>query len=108
MFEELWDMGKSITSHALYANLTWPNVTLPHFDIKARDERSRIEFVGFAPFVKPEDKVGWESYSVENQNWIAQDYEYRGWNDIEPDPIPTSIHKYEAPEGFDPWFTVSR
>lgn len=106
MFEEIWDLSKAITSHALFANMSWPNVTLPHFDIRAHDERSRMEFVGFAPFVAPEEREGWETYSVANQWWITQDYEYRGWYNETPDPISETIHKFDS-KGNDPWFTVS-
>jgi hypothetical protein len=106
MFEEIWDMSKATTSHALFLNMAWPNVTLPHFDIRAHDERSRVEFVGFAPFVTPETREGWEAYSVENQDWIAQAYAYCDGIDQTPEPIPTTIHRYES-SGEDPWFTVS-
>ena len=95
MFEEIWDMSKAITSHALDSEMTWPNVTLPHFDTIAHDERSRVEFIGFAPFVTPETRQGWEQYSVDNQGWIAQDYSYRNWNETPPS-IPTKIHRYNT------------
>lgn len=94
MFEELMELSKSVTSHALDSEMTWPNVTLPHFDIRARHNKNfTLEFSGFAPFVVPADRPGWESYSVHNQDWLAQDYHYRGWNQT-PDSIAPQIHKY--------------
>ena len=89
--------------------MVWPNCTMPHFDILAGERKPQTkipfrdppgEFVGFAPFVTPETRPGWESYSVENQGWIAQDYEYRGspWNETTPAPIPPAIHGYNGTE----------
>ncbi|CAB9508616.1 Receptor-type guanylate cyclase gcy [Seminavis robusta] len=98
MFEELWDLSKSITSHALDTNSSWPNCTLPYFDIHAHDLKKKtgnLEFVGFAPFVTPENRAGWEQYSVDNQGWIQQDYNYRNWTHAAA-PIPTSIHQYNG------------
>lgn len=109
MFDELWDLSKSITSHTLDAQMSWPNCTMPHFDIQAREQKPQTkipfrdppgEFVGFAPFVTPENQPGWESYAVEHQDWIAQDYAYRGspWNESTPTPIPPTIHRYNGTE----------
>ena len=109
MFEDLWDLSKSITSHTLDAQMTWPNCTVPHFDIRAREKKPQTkipfrdppgEFVAFAPFVTPETQAGWEAYAVEHQDWVAQDYNYRGygWNDTTPTPIPPTIHRYNISE----------
>ena len=107
MFKEIFNVGKVITSQALSAGMSWPNVTLPFFDVLAQNEASTFEFVGFAPFVKPETKDGWLAYSVQNQDWIQQAYNYTdGMGDYTPDPIPEMIHKYES-TGEDIWFTVS-
>jgi len=105
MFEELWDISKTITSHALDTNVSWPNCTVPHFDTRSRhgphsragnpEKDVGLEFVGFAPFVMPEDQAGWEAYAIEHQGWLAQDYYYRGWDEIPP-PIPSRIHRYNA------------
>lgn len=106
MFDELWVLGKAITSHALASNLSWPLVTIPHFDVRASSNESRLDFAGFAPFVTSDMKQEWEDYSVANQEWIAEAYHYRGWDDVSYDPIPGAIHKYEE-SGKDPWFAVS-
>jgi hypothetical protein len=103
LFEKLWDLGKAITSHALDANMTWPNCTVPPFENRAHDMKrssGTLEFVGFAPFVTPDNRDGWEQYSVENQDRIEQDYDYRNWTCTEyitpPAPIPSTIHQYNG------------
>lgn len=94
MFEELMGLSKSITSHALDSEMTWPNVTLPHFDVRATKHKNfTLEFYGFAPFVIPATRLGWEEYALQNQDWISQDYHYRGWNESH-NPIPPEIHRY--------------
>jgi Adenylate and Guanylate cyclase catalytic domain len=67
---------------------------------------SKVELVGFAPFVSFEDKEGWEAYSVENQGWMEQDYFYRGWNET-PRAINGRIHSY-VDDGTDLWFDRRR
>eukprot|EP00977_Amphora_coffeiformis_P003944 scaffold792_cov163-Amphora_coffeaeformis.AAC.3 len=91
MFEDMMDLSKDLTSHALDNNLKWPNITLPHFDVRARE--STVRFVAFAPFVTPETREGWEAYSVEHQDWIQQDYSYRNWTQTPP-RIPPTIHRF--------------
>lgn len=74
----------------------------------------------FAPFVNQNEKEGWESYAVQHQDWISQDYVsltlapivtcvphlakshplalsrtiqgYRGWNDSDITNIPEEIY----------------
>lgn len=99
MFRELSDLSKDITSHALTNGLVWPNVTLPHFDVRTRNFTTST--VGFAPFVTPENHDGWEAYAVENQGWIAQDYFYRGWTDRMLGEIPTHIHYMNRSQALD-------
>ena len=100
MFDELWEISKSITSHALYTESVWPNVTLPHFDMIIHGENTRygrhsnnVEFVGFAPFIVPSTKEGWEAYSVQNQQWLQHDIEYRIINSISHPSLPTKLHR---------------
>lgn len=101
IFEELWDVSNSITSHALAMNASWPNVTLPHLDRHVfRDhyeQRSNLEFAAFAPYITPETSDGWTAYSQANLDWIAEDCKYRGWSDDEylsTQGVPTEIHRF--------------
>ncbi|KAG7374631.1 adenylate cyclase [Nitzschia inconspicua] len=102
MFEEIHGISKAITSHALDNGMTWPNVTLPHFDVRASPTFSKFEMVGFAPFVSLENKQGWEAYSKENQGWIKQDYFYRNYEEA-PQTINEHIHPIRD-TGEDLWF----
>ncbi|KAG7371467.1 adenylate cyclase [Nitzschia inconspicua] len=101
IFEEIYGISKAVTSRALDRGLTWPNVTLPHFDIRANSSFSNFEMVAFAPFVSRENKEGWEAYSKENQDWIKQDYFYRGWEETPP-AINEHIHSINLTK--DIWF----
>jgi hypothetical protein len=116
MFEELYDMSTAITSHSLDSGMQWPFVTLPHFDMRAhRNHRSKVDMMGFAPFVTPAQKEAWERYSVEYQGWLAQDYLYRIANGKNvtlaeaakeeqlPTMIPEQIHYNDSytPEDYD-------
>jgi hypothetical protein len=51
----------------------WPNFTLPDFEGFGLGTRflSGAVLIAFSPLIKHEDRAGWEAYSVENQQWIA-------------------------------------
>jgi hypothetical protein len=72
---ELQRLSTDITSYAVATNATWPFVTLPHFDLHTRVSESQLgaEMVIFSPIVKIDDKIAWEAYSMNQENWIAQD-----------------------------------
>jgi hypothetical protein len=79
-FRVLETFARTITSTALYANQTWPFMTLPDFEVRANDLRdvSSAEQVAFAPIIRDQDREAFEAYTVEHQAWIQQglDYEY--------------------------------
>jgi class 3 adenylate cyclase len=57
------------TSYALSSNSTFPNVTLPDYQIVAANSRVMSETVIFKylPKVTDETRKGWEAYAVENR-----------------------------------------
>ena len=73
----------SLTSHevlmASYSSDTWPNVTLPNFDIRFTDANSLtgVAFLGHNPLITGDRVKEWISYSQANQGWIAQDWSLR-------------------------------
>ena len=73
----------SLTSHeiqmASYSSDTWPNVTLPNFDIRFTDANSLtgVSFLGHNPLITGDRIKEWISYTQANQGWIAQDWSHR-------------------------------
>jgi len=97
IFGQLHGLSTTITSFALSANETWPNVTLPHFDLRAREaeEISGIELIVFSPVVTKENRKGWEEYAWTHQNWIDEDLLYHdGGEDLHPGTIYPNIYRY--------------
>lgn len=76
----LESLSKTVTSLSLFANESWPLVSLPHFEIRASDylDISGAQQIAFAPVVKDINREGWEAYTVANQGWIQDglDLEY--------------------------------
>jgi class 3 adenylate cyclase len=63
-----------ITSHALFANETFPMVTLPDFERKASYTLQLAQVISILifPIVSRENRATWERYSVENQRWLEE------------------------------------
>ena len=79
-FGQLRTLATVITSIAYDTNedtgYGFPNVTVPHFDLRAQEIASLTgaEMLLFAPFVEQTQKAGWEEYERANRWWIEQDY----------------------------------
>jgi hypothetical protein len=63
----------SITSYAVGTNSTFPFVTLPDFDLRAANTLALADTfsIVFVPLVTQANRVKWESYAVENEEWIT-------------------------------------
>jgi len=70
-------LSTSITSYAATVNETWPDTTIPHWEIRGMKNNilSKAIQVTFVPLVKKEELAVWEEYSVQNQGWIAEGLE---------------------------------
>ena len=70
-------MARLLTSHALSANETWPFVTLPNFEMKARLILELAQVVGIfvLPLVTRENVDAWSTYSIANQAWYWEGME---------------------------------
>jgi hypothetical protein len=76
----LLTLGDSIASEAqargeaLDLNETWPFITTHDFEVKGAHSRldSTTELVLFAPIVTDKDRVRWEQYSVDHQDWLMK------------------------------------
>ncbi|GKY99150.1 hypothetical protein MPSEU_000870500 [Mayamaea pseudoterrestris] len=70
-------LAESITEYAEVKNQTFPFVSIDIFETLARHtrEQSGIESLVYSPIVRDRDRVSWESYSVDAQQWIQQSIE---------------------------------
>jgi class 3 adenylate cyclase len=75
-FSAVTGMSTTITSYALDQNLTFPFVTMPHFDKRGTGilQVSGASFVVFCPLVKGRQRSEWEAWSVQNDGWIPDIY----------------------------------
>lgn len=76
----LESLSKTVTSLAMFANESWPLISLPHFEIRASDylDISGAQQIAFAPIVQEEEREPWEAYTTAHQDWIQDglDLEY--------------------------------
>jgi class 3 adenylate cyclase len=65
-------LASIITSHAIDSGSTFPNVTVPDFEVHADATRvlSRAPFVQYLPLVTDEIRKEWETYAIENQGHL--------------------------------------
>lgn len=64
-------MSRDLTSHAQFANATWPFVTLPDFEMKTRLtlELAEVIAIFMLPIVTKENLAKWSDYTLANQAW---------------------------------------
>ncbi|CAB9527019.1 Receptor-type guanylate cyclase gcy [Seminavis robusta] len=109
----LRNLATAITSQVVdNEQATFPFVTIPHFDLRTQEiaDLTGIEMILFVPFVTQQDAKtssqeqqahdDWETYTMEHQDWILQDYNYRGWDPSTLTPIPRHIYNYTLPPNF--------
>lgn len=76
-FGQLRTLATAITSIAASTGKSFPNVTIPHFDMRAQEitDLTGAEMILFAPFVERHQRNGYEAFVQENhQTWMEQDY----------------------------------
>lgn len=105
MFDELEHLAALMTAHSLDMNCAWPNCTLPL--LQERVQQTRLEWVGYAPYVTPEEHEGWERYALEqstnlNRTIPDQIYSYDPNNLLENDeeyfePFTNASFNYQIP-----------
>jgi hypothetical protein len=78
VFDVIREFSVTTTSFALYANCTWPFVTIPDFEARSSAFRqvTRAQFLAVLPKVSEEAIEAWGNYSVEHQGWIHQSIAY--------------------------------
>ena len=109
--------ASNIKSHARFANATWPMVSLPEFGEQAKyvTQLASIVSLVLIPVVHESDRGQWETYSVANQGWIADELALlqqrsdpswtrpSNWTEVVGNIPPTivDLDGYETAEG--PW-----
>jgi hypothetical protein len=94
-YEVAESLGLSTTSVALDKNQVFPFVTLPDFEVQGSSARelSDTDLIVFCPLVyRGEQEKSWGNYSIANQGWLREALDYAGEPDVDPGPIPESIH----------------
>jgi len=66
--------SQQFTSHVLATSETFPNVTLPDFELNAAYTLKLADVVALLvfPLVTTEQRKGWEAYSVNHQYWLSE------------------------------------
>jgi Adenylate and Guanylate cyclase catalytic domain len=59
-------------AHEVHTGATFPNVTLPDFELHGSNARVQADAVVlyFIPVIKDETRAGWEEYAAANRGWI--------------------------------------
>ncbi|CAB9505095.1 natriuretic peptide receptor 2 [Seminavis robusta] len=67
-------MSTQITSYAVSTGASFPNVTIPHYELQGAN--ARIQAAGvilyFLPLVTDENRAGWEEYAAANRHWVME------------------------------------
>lgn len=73
-YNSVSNVATTITSYTLEKNLVWPNVSIPHFELRGElsNDISKALHLSLVPLVAAANRRGWESYAVENQGWIHE------------------------------------
>lgn len=70
----LHSFGVSLTSYGLETEDSWPMISIPDFAVRSWTTRQEMqaETLGILPIVTSDQRQDWESYVLENHEWIEQ------------------------------------
>ena len=82
-------LGALVTSASLASNATFPNVTVPHFEMEAGYivGLSAMFACAYAPFVSDNDRNQWESFATANEGWVDESITLREINEAHLYPL---------------------
>jgi hypothetical protein len=65
-------LAVTLVSSAQTLNQTWPFVTLPNFGVHVAKvlPLSKAIYMQLLPLIMPENRIEWESYSLQNKGWV--------------------------------------
>lgn len=69
-------LSAHITSYVTDSGSSWPNVTIPHFELvgQSNNELTGAIHLSLLPLVKAEQRGEWEAYAQEKKSWIHESY----------------------------------
>ena len=112
--EVMRDMAEDYTSYAKDANQTWPFVTLPDVEYRARRtaKLAKLLFMIQVPIIEASNRQEWESYSNSVQGWRAEALAVQkgvSVEEIEPtlpliSPVITKNREYDTSDG--PYYPI--
>jgi class 3 adenylate cyclase len=78
--------------------MTWPFVSIPHFDIRTNETRKLVhsELLAFAPIVYKDDKDLWEDFAAKSQGSIREglELEFETLGGVSPGMTTKQIHSF--------------
>lgn len=84
-FSVVQSLGIAITSYAMDRNLTFPFVTLPHYELQTRESRllSGGEIIAYTPLVmQGNETMQWQAYAQQHSGWIQEGLIVNGFEGI--------------------------
>ena len=95
-------LSVTITSGAIDVQAAWPDFTLSHFHLRTQEtlKASGADIFAFAPYISNETgRKEWEAYARENQHWLQESFHDMGLDNVDPGPLPDSIHTIDQNKG---------
>ena len=91
------NMALTVTSHAVATNQTFPFVTVKHYEARAQQvlRLSGARYLSMSVRVDPQERSEWESYSVQNTQWVQDGLDYQGTLTV-AQPITPFIYKRDG------------
>lgn len=78
ILDNLESVGVSLTAQARSTNSKFPFVRFPDFQVQGVlfNQITGASMLSIHPFVRDEDRDGWEIFSVFSQDWLADGHYY--------------------------------
>ncbi|KAL7564170.1 hypothetical protein ACA910_021144 [Epithemia clementina (nom. ined.)] len=103
-FGLLESMAITIASYSLASNVSWPFITMPHFEQRGtrNNELSKALQLSLVPLLLKDLKAEWEDYAAQSQGWVqlgvdaspSLHRDYLGSNSKVPQ-IPARVFRFE-------------
>jgi class 3 adenylate cyclase len=95
-FDVLNSLSTTITSYTLSTGMTWPFVSIPHFDIRADEARKLIhsELLAFAPIVSKDERTLWEDFAAKSRGSIQDGLEFETLGEVSSGMTTEKIHHF--------------
>lgn len=74
MHQAVYGLSQTVTASAKITNSQFPFVTVPTFEMYGEHARqqSGIQAISYNPLISDSQKIAWNNYSVNHQDWIAE------------------------------------